>query len=189
MVRSQVCFLTFSAAPDELSKITTQPTALAVLAVSLKDACHNEGLPQSGHRAGFGPGLEQCAARPLQQGKTVCHLPARQSVSPSTSAAHVHIAPSRVSRPQFSMQPVSAWPVGDGTLGTFSSPTKSHQLFAHQLRDLGEFGVTNSTASDKLDLKHPTWKTPVVPEVPLVRVPKRMRLGIAGGELGPAFVQ
>jgi hypothetical protein len=101
----------------------------------------------------------------------------------------MHITPSRVSRPQFSMQPVSAWPVGDGTLGTFSSPVKSHQLFAHQLRDLGEFGVTNSTASDKLDLKHPTWKTPVVPEVPLVRVPKRMRLGIAGGELGPAFVQ
>jgi hypothetical protein len=90
---------------------------------------------------------------------------------------------------KFSMQPVSAWPVGDGTLGTFSSPVKSHQLFAHQLRDLGEFGVTNSTASDKLDLKHPTWKTPVVPEIPLVRVPKRMRLGIAGGELGPAFVQ
>ena len=86
---------------------------------------------------------------------------------------------------QFSQAPVSAWEVRDGTLGTFTSPIKAHKHFAHGMRDLGEYGVTNASS----DLKHPTWKTAVLPEMPLFRVPKRMRMGVAGGELGPAFTQ
>ena len=88
---------------------------------------------------------------------------------------------------QFSAAPVSAWEVRDGTLGTFSSPNKAHSLFANQMRDLGEYGTTNSTAT--IDLKHPTWKTPVLPSMALNRIPKRMRMGVAGGELGPGFMQ
>ena len=80
---------------------------------------------------------------------------------------------------------MSAWEVTDGTLGSFISPTKAHQHFAFGMRDLGEHGVTNG----KFDGKHATWKTPVLPDMPLYRVPKRLRMGIAGGELGPGFVQ
>mmetsp|Transcript_50840 Transcript_50840/g.132156 ORF Transcript_50840/g.132156 Transcript_50840/m.132156 type:complete len:116 (-) Transcript_50840:363-710(-) len=86
---------------------------------------------------------------------------------------------------KFSSSPVSAWEVRDGTLGTFTSPIKAHQHFAHGMRDLGEHGQTNTNH----DGKTPTWKTAVLPDMPLYRVPKRHRLGIAGGELGPAFVQ
>ncbi len=41
----------------------------------------------------------------------------------------------------------------------------------------------------KVDLRHPSWKTSVEKTPPLFRTPKHMRSGIAGGELGPTFVQ
>ena len=36
---------------------------------------------------------------------------------------------------------------------------------------------------------HPAWKTAVEKTMPLRRVPRRMRLGVSGDELGPTFIQ
>ena len=78
----------------------------------------------------------------------------------------------------------SAWPVSDGTLGSFIGSTWTVQeRFASSLRDLGLYGV-----SSKSDMGHPAWKAAVEKTYPLVRSPKRLRRGIAGDELGPAFM-
>ena len=78
----------------------------------------------------------------------------------------------------------SAWPVWDGTLGTFICQTVVNDNFAHSLRDLGQYGV-----STKSVIGQPAWKTAVEKTMPLRRVPRRMRLGVSGDELGPTFIQ
>ena len=112
---------------------------------------------------------------------------------PCGPITHAHPSARSVLRSQFSKSPVSAWEVRDGTLGTFISPVKVHQHFAYQMRDLGEHGVTNAAShiNDPVrnPLGHPTWKTPVTPDMPLWRTPKRMRLGVSGCELGPGYMQ
>ena len=85
---------------------------------------------------------------------------------------------------RFSAAPVSAWEVGDGTLGTFMGQTVVNAKFASELRDLGTYGVSSPS-----DMKHPAWKTAPNQEQALFRTPKRMRRGIAGDELGPGFMQ
>ena len=62
--------------------------------------------------------------------------------------------------------------------------TVVNQKFAAELRDLGTYGVSSAS-----DMKHPPWKTTPNQEQALFRTPKRMRLGVAGDELGPAFMQ
>ena len=84
---------------------------------------------------------------------------------------------------RFHASPVSAWEVTDGTLGTFMGQSVVNDRFANELRDLGRYGVTTIG-----DGKQPAWKTAPSQNQPLFRTPKRMRLGIAGDELGPAFM-
>lgn len=87
---------------------------------------------------------------------------------------------------RFSSSPISAWEVTDGTLGTFMGQTVVNHRFANALRDLGEYGV-GSKSDDPRNL-NPAWKTAPMQEQELFRTPKRMRRGIAGDELGPAFM-
>ena len=87
---------------------------------------------------------------------------------------------------KFSSSPVSAWEVTDGTLGTFMGQTVVNSKFANELRDLGQYGV-GSKSDDPRNL-NPAWKTAPSQEQELFRTPKRMRRGIAGDELGPAFM-
>jgi len=77
----------------------------------------------------------------------------------------------------------SSWPVIDGTLGTFC-PAQSvvNERFGAQLRDLGKYGV-----SSKVTAKAPPWKTAIQAQTRRLP-PKRNRPGIAGDDLGPAFV-
>ena len=87
---------------------------------------------------------------------------------------------------RFSASPVSAWEVTDGTLGTFMGQTVVNDKFAAELRDLGTYGVGGKN-DDPRNL-NPTWKTSPNQDQALFRTPKRMRRGIAGDELGPAFM-
>ena len=79
----------------------------------------------------------------------------------------------------------SAWTVTDGTLGTFC-PAQSvvNERFGSSLRDLGKYGV-----GSKVTAKAPAWKTAVERQPTMRRQPKRSRMGIGGGDLGPTFVE
>lgn len=73
---------------------------------------------------------------------------------------------------KFASQPDSAWEVTDGTLGTFSGASQAHEEFANKLR-----------LEDKEAIPHPSWKSSNTKSPPITRTPKRMRNGIAGGEV------
>jgi len=85
---------------------------------------------------------------------------------------------------KFSNSPSSAWHVGDGTLGTFLGQVVVDQKFATSLRGLEAHDVSTDAT-----LGHPTWKSANTATHEVWRQPKRLRQGIGGGELGPAFVQ
>lgn len=84
---------------------------------------------------------------------------------------------------KFSQSPISAWEVRDGTLGSFISETKAHNVFSSGLRDLGTYGVSSATTA-----ANPAWKY-APPATSARRLPKGMRQGIAGGELGPTYMK
>ena len=83
---------------------------------------------------------------------------------------------------KFAVSPASAWEVTDGTLGTFVGQSQAHEEFAKKLR------MPKEEDEEKVK-QQPTWKSSNVKSPPIFRTPKRDRLGIAGSELGPTFMQ
>ena len=72
----------------------------------------------------------------------------------------------------------SAWPVWDGTLGSFcGSQDVVNDKFFESLRIHKQ--ISNNAAWKTYIERHPTFR----------RIPKRMRPGISGDDLGPTHVE
>ena len=81
---------------------------------------------------------------------------------------------------KFAKEPISAWHVSDGTLSDGSAPDGvPGDLWKKTLRDMTDIGGPK--------LSHPTWKSANEASPELYRMPKMMRMGTAGDNLGPNF--